>query len=186
MSTLSISGEVNDVPLQGLENELLFLVEGDEVKHGLNRVCPLLVAAYLDEILLNNSEDEEPLVAGAGRQQLLTEIVSIVVNHEITEMFMDLIQEELDDLMGGLVQLLLKEPTSSLFKGKFVDVASNDFKFLLLVLALLKLLDDLLHQLLVTLRSQMKWCHATSMAAMAPSRRIRAYFHEGVWGVVAT
>ena len=85
---------------------------------------------------------------------------------------MDLVQEELDDLVGGLVQLLLKEPASSLLKGKFVDVTSDDLKFLGLVLALLKLLDDLLHQLLIALGSQMKWCHAASVAAMAPSRRI--------------
>lgn len=66
MSALSISGEVDDVPLKCFENELLFLVKCDEVKHGLNRVRPLLVAAYLDEMLLNDREDEEPLVTGAG------------------------------------------------------------------------------------------------------------------------
>ena len=101
-------------------------------------------------------------------------------------MLMDLVQKELDDLVGGLVQLLLKEPASSLLKSKFVDVASNDLKFLRLVLALLKLLDDLLHQLFIALGSQMKWCHATSIATMASSRRIRAYFHKGVWCVVPT
>jgi hypothetical protein len=56
------------VPFQCFENELLFLIERDEVKHGLNRVSPLLVAAYLYEMLLNDGEDEEPLVAGAGRK----------------------------------------------------------------------------------------------------------------------
>ena len=137
-------------------------------------------------MLLNDREDEEPLVAGAGRQQLLTEIVAIVVHHEITEMLMNLVQEELDDLVGGLNQLLLKESASSLLKGKFVDVASNDLKFLRLILALFKLLDDLLHQLLIALGPQMKGCHATSIAAMASSRRIRAYFHQGVRCVVPT
>jgi hypothetical protein len=68
MSPLSISGEVDDVALKRLENELLFLIERDEVKHGLNRVRPLLVAAYLDEMLLNNREDEQPLLAGATRK----------------------------------------------------------------------------------------------------------------------
>lgn len=85
---------------------------------------------------------------------------------------MDLVQEELDDLVGGLVQLLLEEPASCLLKGKLVDIASDDLKFLGLVLAFFKLLDDLLHQLLIALRSQMKRRHATTIATMAPSRRI--------------
>ena len=60
---------------------------------------PLLVAAYLDEMLLDYREDEEPLVAGAGREQLLTEVVAIVVHHEVTEMLMDFVQEELNYLV---------------------------------------------------------------------------------------
>jgi hypothetical protein len=99
---------------------------------------------------------------------------------------MDLVQEELDYLMGGLVELLLEEPASCLLKGKLVDISSDDLKFLGLVLALLKLLDDLLHQLFIALRSQMKRYHATAIATMASSRRIRAYFHEGVRCIIAT
>jgi hypothetical protein len=87
--------------------------------------------------------------------------------------------------VGGLVELLLEEPASCLLKGKLVDIASDDLKFLGLVLAFLKLLDDLLHQLLIALRSQMKRRHATTIATMAPSRRIRAYLHEGVRCVIA-
>jgi hypothetical protein len=97
---------------------------------------------------------------------------------------MDLVQEELDDLVGGLAELLLEESASCLLKGKLVDIASDDLKFLGLVLALLKLLDDLLHQLLIALRSQMKRRHASTIATMAPSRRIRAYLHEGVRCVI--
>ena len=77
-------------------------------------MCTLLVAAYLDEMLLNDREYEQPLVAGAGLEQLLAEVVAIVVHHEVTEILMDLVQEELDDLMGGLVQLLLEKPASGL------------------------------------------------------------------------
>lgn len=50
-----------------------------------------------------------------------------------------------------------------------MDIASDDLKFLGLVLALLKLLDDLLHKLLIALWSQMKRRHATSIAAVASS-----------------
>ena len=100
-------------------------------------------------------------------------------------MLMDLVQEELDDLVGGLVELLLEEPASCLLKGKLVDIASDDLIFLGLVLALLKLLDDLLHQLIIALRSQMKRRHATTIATMAPGRRIRTYIHEGVRCVIA-
>ena len=51
-----------------------------------------------------------------------------------------------------------------------MNIASDYLKFLGLVLALLKLLDDLLHQLFIALGTQMKRCHATSIATMASSR----------------
>jgi hypothetical protein len=99
----------------------------------------------------------------------LTEVVAIVVHHEITEILMYLVQKELDYLVSGLVELLLEESAPCLLKGKLVDIASDDLKFLGLVLALLKLLDDLLHKLLIALRSQMKRCHTTTIATMASS-----------------
>lgn len=44
-------------------------------------MCALLVAAYLDKVLLDEPEDHESLVACASLEKFLAKIVAIVVDH---------------------------------------------------------------------------------------------------------
>ena len=74
----------------------------------------LLVAANVNELFLDDLKDDQTLLASASREQFLTEIVAIVVHHEVTESLLDLAQEELDNLPLTLGDLLLQEPASSL------------------------------------------------------------------------
>jgi hypothetical protein len=62
-------------------DQVHLLLEVDEVKHCLDGVGALLVAANLHEPCLDGSQDCQSLLAGAGLEQLLAEVVSIVVYH---------------------------------------------------------------------------------------------------------
>lgn len=56
-------------------------------------------------------------MAGACLQELLTEVISVVVDHEFREVRLDFIKEERDHLVGGFIELLLKETRSCLLKS---------------------------------------------------------------------
>jgi hypothetical protein len=104
-----------------------------------------LIAAYLNELFLNNRYNKQPLVTWASLKKFLTEIIAIIVDHKFAKILGDLIQKELDSLTWSFLKLLLKESTTSLFQGKFVNISSDYFKLLRLILAFFKLFDDLLH-----------------------------------------
>jgi hypothetical protein len=57
-------------------------------------VGPSLIAADLDELILNNPEYGEALIARTGLQKSLTKIVSIVVDHQICKVRLNLSQKE--------------------------------------------------------------------------------------------
>ena len=56
----------------------------------------LLVAAYLDEVLLDQLQNAETLIDGTVRKQLLEEVVSVLVPHNGRKLFTDFMEEELD------------------------------------------------------------------------------------------
>ena len=58
----------------------------------------LLIAAYVYELVLNDGKYEESLVTGACLKKFLTEVVPIVVYHQVTKVLMDFVKEELNDL----------------------------------------------------------------------------------------
>ena len=55
----------------------------------------LPVAADLDEPGSDALEDGQPLVARTGSEQVLTKVVPVIVDHELSEVVADFIQEEL-------------------------------------------------------------------------------------------
>ena len=66
-----------------------------------------LVAAYLYELFLDDSQNGESLMARASLKKFLTEIVAIVVNHQVTKVFFNLFKEESDYLIRSFVELFL-------------------------------------------------------------------------------
>jgi hypothetical protein len=62
--------------------------------------------------------------------------------------------------------LLLQKAAACLLQGKFVDVTFDNLKLLELILAFIKLFDDLLHQLLISSSTQIKLgLYAVSISA---------------------
>ena len=68
MCPFLILGELNDVALQCVPNEVFLFRKIHQVKHGLDSVRALLVATYINELRLNALQYGQSLVAGTARE----------------------------------------------------------------------------------------------------------------------
>ena len=71
-------------------------------------------------------------------------------------MFFYFTQEELNDCAIRFIELLLQESAASLFESKSVNITANYVKFLILILALLILVNNLSEKLLILILAEVK------------------------------
>jgi len=81
-------------------------------------------------------------------KQSLTEVVAVVVHHQLWQLWSNILDEECNDVKVGFHQLLLQEPWPCLWKSQFSDMSFQDIKLLLLCLGFFKLLDYLVKVML--------------------------------------
>ena len=82
MSALLINGEIVDMTLKSLFDEVFFIFSSDVVENGLNRMGTLLVAADLDKVIPDQVQNLQSLRDRAVRKQLLKEVVAILIAHD--------------------------------------------------------------------------------------------------------
>lgn len=127
MGPLDVARQLQYVSSERLTQELNFLRHVDNVKHALDSMRTPFVAANIDELWLDRSQDLKSLGAVADLDQLLEEIIPVVINHEVRKMIMDLFKEELDQRARAFMQMLLKETAPALVECEFLYIAPEDF-----------------------------------------------------------
>ena len=68
MGALLVNRKLVDVALQRLFDEVFFLLSGHIVENGLNCVCALLVTTDLNEVILDQVQNLQPLLNRAIRE----------------------------------------------------------------------------------------------------------------------
>mmetsp|Transcript_42593 Transcript_42593/g.40856 ORF Transcript_42593/g.40856 Transcript_42593/m.40856 type:complete len:494 (+) Transcript_42593:377-1858(+) len=150
VGTLRVKGKFRHMSSQHPLEILLLRLQIHQIYELLDGVCALFVAADLDEAALDLGQNEHPLVTGAIDDEPLTEVVSIVVGHEVGEVVLDFGEQKLDDLGVGAVQQPLQELAPSLVDGQLVDAPLQSLQLLLLATGLFVFAHDVYENLFVS------------------------------------
>jgi hypothetical protein len=108
MVTVQVLNEDNHVKAESNDDRVDLTPSRKEVNHLLNRTCTMHIERDVDEVLGNRFADEIALFIRGELQQLLAEVVTEGVCHQVREMTEGFTEDHIAMLGGTLLELLLE------------------------------------------------------------------------------
>jgi len=117
MGPIRVEGQGNHMSLDPIFHLLLLRAHVDHFNQALHGVGSLSVARYLQDVRLQSLQDLQPLGRRRTLQQLLTEIVPVLVSHQLMQMVQALIDGKTYEVWRGSGQQLLQVLGTLLLTG---------------------------------------------------------------------
>lgn len=126
--TIQILDQLHNLITQGLDNDLNLLWCRDELNHLLECASSVLVQGDADKVVRGVADQDGALLVVAELEKLLAEVVAERIGHELNDVHVGLLPDEVDGLFVAALKLLLEETAAVLVLAKCVDLALKGLK----------------------------------------------------------
>lgn len=126
--TIQILDQLHNLITQSLDNDLHLLWCRDELNHLLECASSVLVQGDADKVVGGVADQDGALLVVAELEKLLAEVVAERIGHELDDVHVGLLPDEVDGLFVAALELLLEETASVLVLAECVDLALKGLK----------------------------------------------------------
>jgi hypothetical protein len=125
MIAVQVLDELNDLEAQSIDNDLDLLGRSDELDHPLQSASAVLVQCNTNHILRSVLNENGALLLIAILQQLLAEVVTERIGHQLSDMLVGLQPDHVDLLWNAILKLFLEVAATMLILAERIDLTSN-------------------------------------------------------------
>lgn len=122
---VEILDELNHLVAESLDNDRHLLLGRDELNHLLQGSCSMLVQRNADEVMGGVQDKYGAILIVAELEKLLAQVVAERIGHQLDNMWVGLLPDEVDMLLVAALKLLLEETASVLILAQSVDLATE-------------------------------------------------------------
>lgn len=123
--TVQILDKLDNLVAESLNNDRHLLLGRDKLYHLLQSSCSVLVQSNADEIGGRVQDQDSALLIVAELKKLLTQVVTERIGHQLDNVGVGLLPNEVDMFLVAALKLLLQETAAMLVLAESVDLSAK-------------------------------------------------------------